>query len=168
MNKCELYSLLGAHHDTLIHDLVCIKQHFIIETIQAVRQVDLVELIEVVVEVAFLRIFFTVLLLVVLLVDPGRISSVSAELPQPSNERAIASDTRASCKLLRIENDSRAGLDLARGKSRPVARMYSVGRLVITLTSAGPIDIRFVKLVPHCVLLRTHDGQGCMMVPTTN
>ncbi|KAH8944290.1 hypothetical protein BDL97_13G102500 [Sphagnum fallax] len=46
--------------------------------------------------VAFLSIFCTVLLLVVLLVNPGHISGVSAELPQPSNERAVASDTRAS------------------------------------------------------------------------
>ncbi len=121
MNKCELYSLLGAHHDTLIHDLIGIKQHFVTETIQAVRQVDLVELIKVVVQVAFLSIFCTVLLLVVLLIDPGRISDVSTELPQPSNERAVASDTRASCKLLRIENDGRAGLDLAHRKSRSVA-----------------------------------------------
>ncbi len=121
MNKCELYSLLGAHHDTLVHDLVGIKQHFIIETIQAVRQVDLVELIEVVVQVAFLSIFCTVLLLVVLLVDLGRISGVNAELPQPLNERAVAFDTCTSCKLLCIENDGRAGLNLARRKSRPVA-----------------------------------------------
>jgi hypothetical protein len=38
----------------------------------------------------------------------------------------------------------------------------------------GPVwDIRFVKLVPHCVLLRTHDGRWCngrwcRMVPTTD
>jgi hypothetical protein len=118
VNKCELYSQLGARHDTFVHDLIGIKQHFVTETIQAVRQVDLVELIEVVVQVAFLSIFCTVLLLVVLLVDPGRISG---ELPQPSNERAIASDTHASCKLLRIENDGCAGLNLARRKSRSVA-----------------------------------------------
>ncbi len=109
MNKCELYSLLGAHHDTLVHDLVGIKQHFV------------VELIEVVVQVAFLSIFCTVLLLVVLLVDLGRISGVNAELPQPLNERAVAFDTCTSCKLLCIENDGRAGLNLARRKSRPVA-----------------------------------------------
>ncbi len=81
MNKCELCSLLGAHHDTFVHDLVGIKQHFITETIQAVRQIDIVELIEVVVQVAFLSIFFTVLLLVILLVDRGRMSGVSVELP---------------------------------------------------------------------------------------
>jgi hypothetical protein len=75
----------------------------------------------VVVQVAFLSIFCTVLLLVVLLVDLGRISSVSAELPQPSNEWAVASDTHASCKLLRIENDGHAGLNLARRKSKSVA-----------------------------------------------
>jgi hypothetical protein len=121
MNKCELYSLLGAHHDTLVHDLVGIKQHFVTKTIQAVRQVDLVELIEVVVQVAFLSIFCKVLPLVVFLVNPGRISGVSAELPQPLNKRAVASDTRASCKLLHIENDGHAGLDLARRKSRSVA-----------------------------------------------
>jgi len=108
-------------HDTLVHDLVGIKQHFVTETIQAIRQVDLVELIEVVVQVALLSIFFTVLLLIILLIDPGRISGISAELLQPSNERAVASNTRASCKLLRIENDGRAGLDLARRNSRPVA-----------------------------------------------
>jgi hypothetical protein len=68
--------------------------------IQAVRQVDLVELIEVVVHVTFLSIFCTVLLLVVLLVDPGRINDVSIELPQPSNERAVAFNTCTSCKLL--------------------------------------------------------------------
>ncbi len=147
MNKCELYSLLGAHHDTLVHDLVSIKQHFVTETIQAVRPVDLVELIEVVVQVAFLSIFFTVLLLIILPVDPSRISGVSVELLQPTNERAVASDTCASCKLLRIENDGRAGLDLARRKSRPVARMYSVGLLLMTFTIASPNDIRFVKLV---------------------
>jgi hypothetical protein len=38
----------------------------------------------------------------------------------------------------------------------------------------GPVrDIRFVKLVPHCVLLRTHDGRWCngrwcRMVPTVD
>jgi hypothetical protein len=38
----------------------------------------------------------------------------------------------------------------------------------------GPVrDIRFVKLVPHCVLLRTHDGRWCngrwcRMVPTAD
>jgi hypothetical protein len=125
-NKCELYSLLGAHHDTLVHDLVGIKQHFVTETIQAIRQFDFIELIEVVVQVAFLSIFFTVLLLVILLVDPG---CISGELPQPSNERAIASNIRALCKLMRIENDGRAGLDLACRKSRPIARIYLVGNL---------------------------------------
>ncbi len=68
-----------------------------------------------------MNIFFTVLLLIILLIDPGRMSDISAELLQPSNERAIAPNTRTSCKLLRIENDGRAGLDLARRKSRPVA-----------------------------------------------
>ncbi len=120
---CELCSLLGriTIQDTLVHDLVGIKQHFVIETIQAIRQVDLVELIEVVVQVAFLSIFFTVLLLIILLIDPGCMSGISAELLQPSNERAIASDTRTSCKLLRIENNGRASLDFARRKSRPIA-----------------------------------------------
>jgi hypothetical protein len=108
-------------HDTLVHHLVGIKQHFVTEMIQTIQQVDFVELIEVVVQVAFLNIFFTVLLLIILLIDPGRMSGISAELLQPSNERAVASDTRASCKLLRIENDGCAGLDLARRKSRPIA-----------------------------------------------
>jgi hypothetical protein len=121
VNKCELYSLLGAHHDTLVHDLIGIKQHFVTEMIQAVRQVNLVELIEVVVQVALLSIFFMVLLLVILLVDMGRMNGVNAELPQPSSERAVASDIRASCKLLCIENDGRADLDLACRKSRPIA-----------------------------------------------
>ncbi|KAH9562942.1 hypothetical protein CY35_05G098800, partial [Sphagnum magellanicum] len=52
----------------------------------------------VVVQVALLSIFFTVLLLIILLIDPGRISGISAELLQPSNERAVASNTRASFK----------------------------------------------------------------------
>ncbi len=89
--------------------------------IQAVRQVDLVELIQVVVQVALLSIFFTVLLRIILLVDPGRMSDVSAELHEPSNEWAVASDICASCKLLCIENDGCAGLDLARCKLRSIA-----------------------------------------------
>jgi hypothetical protein len=59
-----------------------------------------------------LSIFFTVLLLIILLIDPSYMSGISAELLQPSNEWAVASDTRASCKLLRIENNGRASLDL--------------------------------------------------------
>jgi len=75
----------------------------------------------VVVQVVFLSIFFTVLMLIILLIDPGCMSGISVELLQPSNERAVASDTRVSCKLLRIENDGRASLDFARRKSRPIA-----------------------------------------------
>ncbi len=79
---CELCSLLGriTIHDTFVHDLVGIKQHFVTETIQAIRQVNLVELIQVVVQVAFLSIFFTVLLLIILLIDLCRMSGISAEL----------------------------------------------------------------------------------------